>query len=902
MANTEDIIRTYDSAGTEGTAGRIYEFTHRQRIVSNLGEYPFDEAGPHLPNSDYVFSTPYEWAAASLPGPGSSLLMPNTGTGVGDIGDGCTVGAFDATASSTIGTPTPGLVMVNSTRSDFLFPFPTSLLGGGFGNAGFRRVKIQGKFKFTTGTAADKGILAIGYNYAPGSGTKTTLVGPSTSAYYESGPYYAGGMGNIIEVRSSGDITRFAWDGKTDGLGTGVDSTNYNSIASETISAPTPGTTYYFQLTLAYVVEGTTPTTWRNVQSASTFKLGTSDWDAIDDNAEVADIFPDTIDYSTSGEQWTVFGRGTWGFGGRNEENPWNDASYEGYQLNEIRVLAADQNNESTTAPTYGSDVTIWRDNFARDGHRFITRRPTSSTIANGAALKSSFWAVGEPCGPHNSYDSSGDYPKGGRGTTIETEWADAAGAQTASTDSLAVIQSQEVTDPSIGPYSSYGKRLQAPGLDVDMEANLPIMARTVRWDTTGGSVNPTLKWRDIFLIDTTNIKKLLGDAESATANVETAIADNMEVSVGFNFRYKNMRGHDNLNPEIQDQTGIGVMARVGRSVGSGGKYSIMEEPTTAKYTAYFGYVFAGDNPPSVTIQKTAGNEFVMRPDWIIGRWVEGVEYFLAAGNGNLFPKQILKGNGYRLSLGIEEKTLQLKMLSEPTHGAPSAWTTLGTVTDSSDFTGYVDISGSEYRLSGLVSYLGPRVSAPSSPTYVNYGSTPIDCSLLLNWFDINHAKIGSAGTYWDPPTESLGFVEPPKTNIRRSGGTEDVGDAPYAPAQMETVKLDYAKYLFPTDSGTEKRMPAYSQFFGGANVPRQYMKVTWLVLDSELETLLSFLKGCRDNGKAFGLQNSDATASSAAAYYAFVTNMAPIPYTRQTGGVFKVGPVDLIQSFGAAS
>ena len=900
MANTEDIIRTYDSIGTDGFNGRIYEFTHRQQIVSNLGECPFDEAGPHLPNSDYVFSTPYEWAAASSPGPGSSLLMPNTGTGVGDIGDGCTVGAFDATASSTIGTPTPGLVMVSSTRSDYLFPWPSSVLAGGFGNAGFRRVKIQGKFKFTTGTASDKGILAIGYNYVPGSGTTSSdhIVGPSTSAYYESGPYYAGGKGNIIEVRSSGDITRFAWDGTTS-IGGGP---NYNSIASQTITAPTPGTTYYFQLTLAYVVEGTTPTTWRNVQSASTFKLGTSDWDAIDDNAEVPNIFPSTIDYSTSGEQWTLFGRGTWGFGGRNQENPWNDEDYKGYQLNEIRVLAADQNNESATAPQYGSDVTIWRDNFARDGHRFITRRPTSSTIANGAALKSSFWAVGEPCGPHNSYQSDDEFPEGGRGTTIETEWADAAGTQTASTDSLAVIQYGKATDPALGfPASSgYGKRLQAPGLDVDMEANLPIMARTVRWDT--GGVNPTLKWRDIFLIDTTNIKKPLGDAEEASANVETAIADNMEVSVGFSFRYKNMRGHDNLNPEIQDQTGIGVMARVGRSVGMDGKYSIMEEPTTAKYTAYFGYVFAGDNPPSVTIQKTAGNEFVMRPDWIIGRWVEGVEYIIAAGNGNLFPEQILKdGHNYQISLGIEDKTLRLRMFYDPYIGQ-SAGTTLGTVTDSEDFTGYVDISGSEYRLSGLVSYLGPRVSAPSSPTYVNYGSTPIDCSLLLNWFDINHAKVGSAGTYWAPPTESLGFVEPPKTNIRRSGGTEDVGDAPYAPAQMETVKLDYAKYLFPTDSGTEKRMPAYSQFFGGANVPRQYMKVTWLVLDSELETLLSFLKGCRDNGKAFGLQNSDATASSAAAYYAFVTNMAPIPYTRQTGGVFKVGPVDLIQSFGASS
>jgi len=79
-------------------------------------------------------------------------------------------------------------------------------------------------------------------------------------------------------------------------------------------------------------------------------------------------------------------------------------------------------------------------------------------------------------------------------------------------------------------------------------------------------------------------------------------------------------------------------------------------------------------------------------------------------------------------------------------------------------------------------------------------------------------------------------------------------------------------------------------------------MKVTWLILDSELDTLLSFLRGCRDNGKAFGLQNSDATASSAAAFYAFATSSAPISYERQTGGVFKVGPVDLIESFGVAA
>ena len=900
MADTEDIVITYDSAGTTGTAGRIYEFTHRQRIGNNLGDYPFDSAGPHLPNSDYVFSTPYEWSAASSPGPGSSLLMPNTGTGAGDIGDGCTVGAFDTTASSTISTPTAGLVMVSSTRSEYLFPWPSSALGGGYGNAGFRKVKIQGKFKFTTGTTLDKGILAIAYNYAPGSGTKTTLIGPSTSAYYESGPYYAGGMGNIIEVRSSGKITRFAWDGGTGG------GTNYNSIASQTITAPTPGTTYYFQLTLAYVVEGTTATTWRHVQSASTFKLGTNAWADIDDNTTVDDIFPATIDYTTAGEQSTLYGSGTWGFGGRNEENPWDDASYKGYQLDEIRVLAADQDNESTTAPTYGADVTIWRDNFARDGHRFITRRPTSSTIVNGAALKSSFWAVGEPCGPHNSYQGFDEFPEGGRGTTIDSSWTDSAGAQTASTDSLAVIQNTSVTDPVVGPYQSYGKRLQVPALDEDMEANLPITARTVRWDTSGGSVNPTLKWRDIFLIDTTNIKKLLGDAETATSNVETAIDDDMEVSVGFTFAYKNMRGHDNGNPAIQDQTGVGVMARVGRAVDTGGKYSIMEDPETAKYTAYFGYVFAGDNPPSVTIQKGAGNEFVSRPDWIIGRWVDGVEYFIAAGNGNLFPRQEIEGSdSYRLALGVQgtgDPVLELKMMVDPRYGATSGWTTLGTVTDSAAFTGHTDISGAGNRLTGLISYMGPRLSAPTSGTYVNYGSSAIACSLLLNWFDINHAKINTGGTWWSPPSEGLGFVEPPQTTIRRSGGTEDIGDAPYAPAQMETVALDYAKYLFLSDSGTEKRMPAYSQYVGSSNKPRLHMKVTWLILDSELDTLLSFLRGCRDNGKAFGLQNSDATASSAAAFYAFATSSAPISYERQTGGVFQVGPVDLIESFGVAA
>jgi len=143
-----------------------------------------------------------------------------------------------------------------------------------------------------------------------------------------------------------------------------------------------------------------------------------------------------------------------------------------------------------------------------------------------------------------------------------------------------------------------------------------------------------------------------------------------------------------------------------------------MEDPETAKYTAYFGYVFAGDNPPSVTIQKGAGNEFVSRPDWIIGRWVDGVEYFIAAGNGNLFPRQEIEGSdSYRLALGVQgtgDPVLELKMMVDPRYGATSGWTTLGTVTDSAAFTGHTDISGAGNRLTGLISYMVASCSTGS--------------------------------------------------------------------------------------------------------------------------------------------------------------------------------------------
>jgi len=882
-----DIVITYDSAGNAAAGDRLYEFVSRQALVQRLSSDPFDADEPHLSNCDYVISRPYNWAEETSADPGASLVMPN---GAGAIGTGCTVGAYSGTASSVIGTPTDDLIMASNTRSDYLFPWPSSVLGGAYGNAGFRRVRIQGKFEFPTGTASGKGILAIGYNYSPcgGYGDTGRLFDPAGRSYDKSENYYAGARGNIIEVRSNGQITRFAWDGTSD---TGT--ANYNNIASETITAPTAGDTYYFQLELQYELDGPTSPAWRNVVSASTFKLGTNAWADIDDNTTVPNIFPSTIDYSASGEQATLVGAGTWAIGGRNEDDPWDSASYKGVKIDEIRVLVADQTNDDPANPTFAeTDTTIWKDTFDRDGYKFASRRPDSGSDSNGVCLKNTFWAAGGTRGTALAYQ--GDFPKGGRGATINSSWTDGGGGKTTATDSLAVMQNGvgpvgTLTLPRFGLWSGYGKRLQVPSLDIDQTTET-LTAGSVKWDTD--ETDPTLRWRDLFLIKTGNIKRLRSVSETgASSNVLTAIGDAMEASIGFRFRYNNKKGPELGNPIVADQTGVGLMVRVGNS---STKYSIQDEPSVAEYTAYFGYVFAGDNPPCVTIQKVGGvNEYIERPDWIIGRWNAGVEYILAAGNGNMFPPKQLKGEYYQLSFAVDgDNNLQLRMTADPKMG----YTILGTVEDdASVFDGSVIAASANNQLTGIVSYMSPLVSNRGA-------SKAIDCSLLLEWFDLNHAKIDTPGNYWKPPTEGFGFTEPPKTAIQRSGGSEDVGDAPYAPAQMETVKLDYAKNLFLSSDGTEKRSPAYSQYFGGANVPRQYMSVTWLVLDSELETLLSFLKGCRDNGKAFGLQNSDATASSPSAYYAFMNNMGEIPFERGTGAVFKVGPVKLIQSFGASS
>ena len=887
-----DIVITYDSAGNTAAGDRLYEFVSRQPLVHRLSSDPFDADEPHLSNCDYVISRPYNWDEETSADPGASLVMPN---GAGAIGTGCTVGAYSSTASSFNVVPTDGLVMASNTRSDYLFPWPSSVLGGAYGDAGFRRVKIQGKFEFTAGTADDKGILAIGYNYTPcgGYGDTGRLFDPSGLGYDKSENYYAGARGNIIEIRYNG-ISRYAWDGAMDGSGTGYVDTNYNNIAYQGYT-PFILDTYYFQLELQYEVDGPTSPAWRNVVSASTFKLGTSDWDDIDSNGTYEDIFPSTIDYSPEGEQATLLGAGTWAIGGRNEEDPWDSASYKGVKIHEIRVLVADQTNDDPANPTFAADTTIWKDTFDRDGYKFASRRPDSGSDSNGVCLKNTFWAAGGTRGTALDYQGDGEFPKGGRGATIDSSWTDVGGSKTTATDSLAVMQNGvgpvgTMTLPRVAGLSGlYGKRLQVPSLDIDQTTETLIVG-SVKWDT--GGADPTLRWRDLFLIKTGNIKRLKSaDEAGASANVLTAIGDAMEASIGFWFRYKNKKGPEFGNPIVADQTGVGLMVRVGNS---STKHSIQDEPSVAEYTAYFGYVFAGDNPPCVTIQKVDGvNEYIERPDWIIGRWNEGVEYILAAGNGNLFPHKDIGGRYYELSFAVDgDNNLQLRMTADPKMG----YTILGTVEDTNDvFDGTIIAASEDNQLTGIVSYMSPLVSNRGA-------SKAIDCSLVLEWFDLNHAKINTPGNYWKPPTVDLGFTEPPKTVVRRSGGSEDFGDAPFAPAQMETVKLDYAKNLFLSSDGTEKRNPAYSQYFGGANVPRQYMSVTWLVLDSELETLLSFLKGCRDNGKAFGLQNSDATASSPSAYYAFMNNRGEIPFERGTGAVFKVGPVKLVQSFGASS
>lgn len=855
---TSDIIFTADETGAQTYT---YEWYRRNGTDPVLSSY----FGGTFRQADYICAMPYDWNGSSA---GTILVSPN-GSSYAARG-GATVGAY-ATSTAAVDAVTPGLAMFVNTRCVNLVKWPELAYSV---TRGFRRIRMTGKFRFKNGPGTNKAVAALGWNLKPTSGTVSST--PYSEAVNTYGaPYCVGLRGYVIEMRKGGVVSLNCWDGTTE-----TGETNYHNLGDGTSAHMSATLWNYFELVIAYKREGSVSPAWRNIIGARSLRIGPTS--SLGASHEVTGLFGTIspfIDFVK--EQWVLGAggaAGSWGFGGRNQTDPWGGTAWKGFEWGEVKVEAADQNNEDDTNPTYETGTTIWRDTFDRDGSKFASRRVASggtAGAANGVAVVGSLWATGEPRGSARDYISSTAIPKGGRGRIVTTTWT-AGGSKTGLVEEIPLVASA-TTLPDIGPFGALtgypldGTLIQAPAYNEPMSGL--ITANTVKWDTT--STTQTLQYRDLYLIKTGSITK---DG--------SAINHSVAASIQFYHSYNNKRPPLHGSVTAQDQTGMGLLLRMADSVGSGGKYSILDSPTTSKFSGYFGFVFTGDATPNVTVNTTTDPTYVPRAKWVIGRWNDGVEYILAAGTNTLFPPTRIYGNTvWELSFAVEDLWLELRL--NRGHAKP---VTLGKVRDdTATFDGTQIDPSTNNQLTGIMCYLSPNFSNGTSAAV---SSKDIDCAFLLRWFNLDHAKIETPGGGHTPESEGWGFSEPPMTHRDTGLGA---GFAPFYPAQSERVTVEHTQYRFLTDAGTERRTPSYAE---GAFMGRNIMDITWILPDDDAHSLLRFLSGCRDWGKSFKIPNSLALSTSAGAKYSFIDSAAQIPFDRGVGAVFTVGPVRLQQSF----
>ena len=785
---------------------------------------------------------------------GSALVSAGWGSGYATIAAQSQLGANPTTAK------TDGLVMALQARSGDVIPYPTMA-----GNVRpFKHLKITANFQLDgTPTYAT---AAIGWNTLLRGWDKANYAGASngwdnqnphditdhtTTETDPAGPTFVdepqregdaafnwGTAGNILEIRSDGSLAFFTWS-----------SGGYILVAYD-VTAPTKalfntGSTNEIIVHIKYSRDTSSP---YDIQSERQLYINGNEVTSIFGVSGSALSDAELANISLLGQD-----SGGWSFGGANQTSGW-DNSFKGFKWSNIKVERFDQSNDSPLTPTFsgtardlkGAVGSIWEDDFARDGVNWASRKPAILDTGGSAITESastlvldSLWATQDTAGSNTTFSATNPgYPAGFERPDLITTWAD-GGTGNHKASQRGVVRNGIFGVTADGPRMSPSRAISS-----------------VVWDA--GSTGESLaKYRDLFLIKPDVDKQAV-------------------LRFSAKNRYPKSAGG-------RDNSGVGLLLRVQETVAAGGEYGVGAESTVSKINGYYGRVYgnsSGNGPDKTPLGGTLNSNV----RWEIGRYeTDGTTQTLACGHGGpVWHSQYDKywdlmfqayTDGTDVKLSLRYRSIRWGYDHQVVNGS---FTELGNYVDPNSDSEQITAQG----LAGIEAFWEPDTSG---------GTTRIDAQYKFAWFDLNNPdedEIHGADPYGGPD-----FQEPPLATFTTALGA---GVAPFLPVFSEVITYTYDLTDVLTESGARRTNPAYEM-----TGPRKATSVTWLVSysgdgDGDVETLLYFLKGCRDHGKSFKISGSDFPAVA----WAFATNRAPIKVSQKEPGIASVGPVKLIEVF----